>query len=156
MINYTNSNHWGAEIEWYICDKNNSIAVFASAGGYIPENLLGAIDFFLSFSENIRESRIISKDIFINKNISSILGIDDKKSLKRYLEDFIYLAERGLYVYDKTNIEEQFDDKYHLVASPLVPLKLRDLSTTIQANFVIYSNIDFDSLSDIASRELSN
>lgn len=51
---------------------------------------------------------------------------------KSYLSDFIYMAERGLYCFDKTLLNEFDDYKYHLVASPVVALTISDLPKEIR------------------------
>ncbi|MCX8523607.1 hypothetical protein OF897_06695 [Chryseobacterium formosus] len=62
------------------------------------------------------------------------------------------MTKKGLYSFDKTCVNNYFDSNYHLVASPSMPLTLKDLpkdifeilikATYAEGNLNITSNID--------------
>lgn len=55
----------------------------------------------------------------------------NRKVDENYLSDFIFMAEKGLYTFDKTLLNELNDNKYHLVVSPVVALTTDDLPLEI-------------------------
>lgn len=60
-----------------------------------------------------------------------LLNIFGSGADERYLRDFIYYTQRGLYSFDKTNLNNFTDNRYHLVATPINPLKIIDLPSDI-------------------------
>jgi len=65
----------------------------------------------------------------INPNLKVIMPTGE--ITKQYLEAFSEWAEKGLYAYDKTVLNNFSDANYHLVASPLKPLTVEDLPLEI-------------------------
>ncbi|GEM_PF-2907861 len=70
---------------------------------------------------------------------------------ERYLRDFIYFTQRGLYSFDKTHLNNFTDNRYHLVTTPVKPLEVTDLSpdilyiltqTKIEDNIKLISDLD--------------
>ncbi|WP_323136754.1 hypothetical protein [Chryseobacterium fluminis] len=70
---------------------------------------------------------------------------------ERYLRDFIYFTQRGLYSFDKTHLNNFTDNLYHLVTTPVKPLEVTDLSpdildiltqTKIEDNIKLISDLD--------------
>ncbi|MNR44772.1 hypothetical protein D3C85_1635500 [compost metagenome] len=68
-------------------------------------------------------------DVNLNDNLHIILN---SKPDERYLNDFVIMARKGLYTFDKTVLNNFADTNYHLVAFPLTPLKFSDLSEEIK------------------------
>lgn len=85
-------------------------------------------DLLISYFRNLPER----SEVIINPDLNSILmkgcrsGADE-----RYLEDYVFMAKKGFYSFDKTNPNHFTHPEYHLVASPKNPLKLEDLPENI-------------------------
>lgn len=111
-----------SDIDWFFTNTN-VIGFVASGGG----ELLGSV------VENWEESRLLASffkelpaktDIIINRGLDKIIN---GKADERYLADFITMAQRGIFAYDKTILGNFSDLNYHLVASPVVPFDFNDL-----------------------------
>jgi len=96
----------------------------ASAGGKLPESVSKS-------KENIETFALYFRGlpqrctVIVNPNLHRIIPtrtIDD-----RYLSDFVKMAHKGLYSFDKTILNSFLDPNYHLVAKPSRPLKISDL-----------------------------
>ncbi|WP_042722328.1 hypothetical protein [Flavobacterium sp. B17] len=123
---YTEIEQQSLDIDWFFTD-NNEIAFVASAGGKLPETIaeLGEENGILSsYFRNLPEI----SEIIINPQLKDIIP----NANESYLSDFINMAKKGIYAFDKTVLNNFLDSNYHLVASPKVPLKLKDLSPDIK------------------------
>lgn len=114
------------DIDWFFLNQDN-IAFVASGGGKLPNSvaqLHEKIGFISSFFRTLPEIA----DIVLNDELEVI-----KKGIvnEAYLRDFIYMAKRGLYAFDKTHLNNFANVEYHLVARPLEPLKINQLPTEI-------------------------
>lgn len=96
---------------------NSKLIHLASAGGQIPnrlsENDIQNEEFAAQISE-IEESF----EIEINQNLSEFVNIPENGQ-ERYLRDFVSMAKRGFYSYDKTRLGKFEDPFFHLVARPI-------------------------------------
>lgn len=130
---------------------NEKIIHLASAGGELPINLLNTDEYNDSFFDEIieLESEI---EVDINPNLLEILGTNSENqfNLEQYLYDFVEIAKKGIYSYDKTYIDDPESKKYHLVAKPknLQTLKLNTeklikIESKISTNFEIQ---DFENI----------
>ena len=122
---YTEIEQQSLDIDWFFTG-NNEIAFVASAGGKLPETIaeLGEKNGILSsYFRNLPEI----SDVIINPELKSILPDVNET----YLSDFINMAKKGIYAFDKTVLNNFLDSNYHLVASPKNPLKLKDLSPDV-------------------------
>lgn len=84
--------------------------------------------------DNLKERLILtdSSDIVINPELDSLLvKIFGNGADERYLQDFVSMTKRGLYSFDKTHLNNFLNYDYHLVASPMKPLTLKDLPQNI-------------------------
>ena len=73
-----------------------------------------------------------------------------------YCHSFVEMAKRGFYSFDKTNINDVQNNKYHLVAYP-IQYKISDLQLNLQS--FQCTTIDFNipnSLIDIDLIKISN
>ncbi|MGL6127558.1 hypothetical protein [Chryseobacterium artocarpi] len=122
---YTEIEQQSLDIDWFFTG-NNEIAFVASAGGKLPETIaeLGEKNGILSsYFRNLPEI----SDVIINPELKSILPDVNET----YLSDFINMAKKGIYAFDKTVLNNFLDSNYHLVVSPKNPLKLKDLSPNV-------------------------
>jgi len=127
-----------SDIDWFFTDQKN-IGFVASGGGKLPLSISNASENIQMLASYFRTLPDIS-EVEINPLLEEIMG--DGEVDADYLSDFIYMATKGLYSFDKTFVGEYSDDRYHLVAKPVTALKLSDLplhiaeavSQTISAN----------------------
>lgn len=107
--------------------KDNKKCIFlTSAGGRIP-NILADND----ISNEDFSSTVLSLEelyeVEINNNLVELLNLENETA---YLEDFLLMAKRGFYCYDKTNLGNFSDTMFHLVAKPKNADKLFKSSKT--------------------------
>lgn len=125
---------------------NNYIILshFATAGLHISDN-----SFFNSFHNDFRhflKNLTIPPFKFeLNPNLSEILSIkrelDREFNIDLYTSDFIKYAQKGLFSFDRTFIEDSSDIHFHLVAYPILNSNYNDLMNQIYG-FNFYFDID--------------
>ncbi len=111
------------DIDWFFVNKKK-IGFVASAGGRLPKSVADSRENIELLSSYFRALPVIS-EVELNEKLKAILPhheIDES-----YLSDFVLMAEKGLYTFDKTLVGNFSDNNYHLVAKPIVPLKVEDL-----------------------------
>jgi len=118
-MDVNNFEHQGVDADWFFLCENNIVFV-ASGGGKLPCSVLENWDIISELSSFFRGLPATCKTE-INPNLNEIIG---SKADANYLRDFVFMAERGLYAFDKTNLNNFNDTIYHLVASPKEPLNL--------------------------------
>lgn len=129
------------DIDWFFLDKNNYIGFIASGGGEIPLQIKNDNNYRLR--EYFNNAPDIDKNLEINKEIKSILGVFDEEKLNEILFDFIFIAKKGIYCFDKTILNNSSDTNYHKVVEPKTILKLENLPLDIQAKLQkVRLNID--------------
>ena len=116
-----------SDIDWFFVAEE-TIAFVASGGGRLPESVAKSNEqnellstFFRSLPE--------TSEVIINPDLSKIVtkSIDDQ-----YLSDFIFMAKRGLFSFDKTVLNNFSNLHYHLVAEPVNPLTFYQLPIEIR------------------------
>lgn len=118
------------DIDWFLTD-GKYIGFMASAGGRLPDSVAKSAENHKKLIHYFRNLPVIS-DFTINPELNSVLiEIYRSKADERYLEDYISMAKKGLYSFDKSNFNHFLDGNYHLVASPVNPLTLEDLPVDI-------------------------
>lgn len=122
---YTEIEQQTLDIDWFFTD-DNEIAFVASAGGKLPKAIAELGDENGLLSSYFRNLPNIS-EVVINPQLEDILQNVDEK----YLSDFINMSKKGLYSFDKTVLNDFSDYSYHLVAKPIAPITLNDLSANI-------------------------
>lgn len=117
---YTDIEIYTRDIDWFIYDSSNIHIHVASAGGILPymirindEQNEQNLELTNSLQEIYSE-----KEIEINPNIIELAQIKEQ-DLQFYLRDFISMAKKRFYSFDKTNIGNPEDTFYHLVAKPM-------------------------------------
>lgn len=107
------------DINWYFIDTFNRICVVASGGGILPQYIINHIDKNDAIHKmvlELNENYDIGRNELIN--IKSI-QLEVKNVLDNYFSEFEKLARKGLYVYDRFNINDPEDQYYWLVAYPI-------------------------------------
>lgn len=102
------------DIDWF-CAINGIYVHVASAGGDIPN--------FINDRRVLRPSQRAAEaledintdeEVHINETFLRGMNVD----LEHYLPSFVYMAKKGFYSFDRTNIDNPNDGHYHLVAWP--------------------------------------
>ncbi|BFM45387.1 hypothetical protein CFS9_40280 [Flavobacterium sp. CFS9] len=135
------------DIDWFFSDANN-IAFVASGGGKLPKSIEKSKNYeiLVLYFRNLPDI----SEIKLNEDLDKILK---SKPDERYLNDFITMARKGLYAFDKTVLNNFKDTNYHLVAFPVKPLSFSDLSQEIKSklketiiNQKLYEIVNINSL----------
>jgi len=137
------------DIDWFFMN-DSFIGFVASGGGRLPDSAAKSIENNKSLTLFFRSLPAIS-DVIINPDLNKIVttAIDEM-----YLSDFVDMAKKGLFSFDKTNPNSFSDSNYHLVATPVDPLRFDQLPFEIKGileeskyNGEIESSIDINSIS---------
>lgn len=120
----------GIDLDWYALDLDERIAHLMSGGGVVP-NLLDeqSHDLLTDYFNNLPE--IEDNDVKISDQLNRYANFSTKQEKERYLQNFIKMAQRGIYSYDKTNLTMLDDPMYHLVTIPSKLLTVDDLPLRI-------------------------
>lgn len=146
-MNYSNETFCGEDIDWFSIDIENKIAFFASGGGAVPCSIDTEGNELLShYFRSLPE--IEDNEIIISPGLGNFRKFDSPMQMERYLEDFIFMAKRGLYAYDKTELGILLDPLYHLVVAPGIKLCSHDFpeDVYIQIRKTEYSGTFKDTL----------
>jgi hypothetical protein len=113
------------DIDWFFTDEKH-IAFVASGGGKLPKSIAESVDYNLlsNYFRNLPEKT----EVKINENLREILKMVPDE---RYLADYLAMAKKGIYSFDKTVLNNFLEPNYHLVASPISPLMIWDLPEEI-------------------------
>ena len=115
------------DFDWFFTDTKN-IGSVASAGAQLPKSVLRSkenLELLTSFFEELPPIT----EAIINPRLQEFkLGV---KLHEIDLSNFIFMAERGLYSFDKALAGNLGDNRYCLVASPAVALTIQDLPPEI-------------------------
>lgn len=99
---------------------------FATAGGYIPENIISN-PIHNQIRSFLLNQNSLNFEYKVNPFLDEILSLKfeaqniNKEDFNReaYLHDFISYAKKGCFSFDRTFISNHFDRKFHLVAYPI-------------------------------------
>ncbi|WP_438426241.1 hypothetical protein [Aquimarina macrocephali] len=111
------------DIDWFFVDMNNEIGFVASGGGRLPNSIA---DNKYNLSSYFRNLSNIS-DYKLNNDL---LKIGETETLKQYF-DFILLAKKGLYCFDKIDLNNFDDTRYNLIVKPVRGLKVDEIPSNI-------------------------
>lgn len=130
------------DIDWFFID-DSKIGFVASAGGKLPNSVANLDENIGKISSYFR-SLPEKTEVIVNGKLEKIKNTNITDN---YLKDFLYMAKRGLYTFDKTSLNNFSDTNYHLVVKPKEHLKIEELPNEIidLINNTIYKgNIDID------------
>lgn len=127
---YTEIEQQTLDIDWFFTDSKH-IGFTASGAGKLPESVARSSEKnekLVSYFRNLPEI----SDVVVNPKLNDLLiEIFGTGADERYLQDFIFMTKKGLYSFDKTNLNNFFDYDYHLVTSPKNPLTISELPKDI-------------------------
>ena len=139
------------DIDWFFI-ADDKIGFVASAAGKLPQSVTildEKIGIISSYFRNLPERTTV----IINDKLEEIKNTSINEN---YLGDFVYMAKRGLYAFDKSLLNNFSDLTYHLVAKPQQPLSLKELpneifdlikKTTYDGNLNMVDKINIHSIS---------
>lgn len=103
------------DLDLFFRDNEKFIHI-ATAGGQIPTFLANNDILNEAFAAEIKQS-IGNSQIQTNPNLLQILQLTEDR-LEYYLQDFVEMAKRGFYSYDKSKLGSFENRLFHLVAWP--------------------------------------
>ncbi len=117
-----------SDIDWFFTDGID-VGFIASAGGRLPNSISNrsvvSVQFLASYFKDLPKRC----DFIINPNLNNI--ITHETDINEYLSCFIKMAEKGLFTFDKTVLNNFSDTNYHLIAKPINPIKFNSLPQEI-------------------------
>lgn len=144
---YSISEQVANDIDWYFVDHQGALMHLTSAGGRLPDIVVERN------TENDLINRVVNTlpeqfEVEINQELDGIVLFEDQNLRALYLEDFVAMAKRGLFSYDKTVLGDFNEPRYHLVAGPkegflkaeLLPENLRSLLFTSNSAELAHTN----------------
>jgi len=132
-MKYTEDIQMTIDIDWFAVDLDGVIVHFASGGGKIPNSVAFNQSDTKKITQYFRDLPVKASDFKVSQTLDHIIKFPSRESQERYLNDFIEMANRGLYSFDKTEPGNFSNKQYHLVVSPESTLKLDSLPEDIQA-----------------------
>jgi hypothetical protein len=115
-MSYSLTEQYSRDIDFYVLNIHLGFLHFASAGAKLPSiiegNDLNNEELHLAVLE-----LPFDFEYEVNPNLGEILELNEEQ-LTTYRADFVEMAKRGLYSFDKTKINNQEDQTYHIVAWP--------------------------------------
>lgn len=106
------------DFDWFFVDEGDHLCHVASAAGRLPERVsVLEVEELQSMSSTVRQlpTRF---EYEINPQLEEFKFFENELQRLEYLSDFIEFAKRGLYSFDKSNINSFEHSGYHLVAYP--------------------------------------
>jgi len=134
----TEAEQQGLDIDWFFTDGDN-IGFVASGGGKLPLSISNSSRSDIEEVAHYFRSLPIIGDAIVNPNLNEAMG--DRVVNDRYLADFVAMAKRGLYAFDKNILNSFTDTNYYLVATPTYPIQLQELPPVI-TNRVIQTRVN--------------
>lgn len=132
-MEYTEEMQSYLDIDWFAIDQKGHVMQFASLGGIIPQSVAKYKEdneFVLDYFKN---TKVLSVSVTINDDLSTQSKFLTEKSYDDYIRSAVSMAQKGLFAFYKSDINNFDDTNYHLVASPLVPLLFSELPMEIQS-----------------------
>ena len=126
---------YSKDIDWFFTLNGVNIHV-ASAGGMIPD-VMNDREKLRSVQKAVFNFRPLYKENQIIRNIDFItykLGIQDTAQQERYFSSFVEMSMKGFISLDRTNINNPYDNTYHVVCMP-PELKHFELNCTIYKSY---------------------
>ena len=119
-------NFIGIDYNWFLSDKYGNISILASAGGFIPSFIYEQINMHEKLSLYIMSVPDMC-EVKVSTCPNIILEKDANGQTDKYVESFSRFSRKGVFAYDKHDLEDLFDDKYNLVVTPEKKLKIESL-----------------------------
>lgn len=134
------------DIDWF-CIINNQYIHVASAGGQIPSQI-NERDTLRKIQHQVSEAEYIYSDDEILINTAFLRQkFDNVEKIEDYIKSFKDMAKKGFSSFDRTNLCDLNDNKYHMVCQPRKPGKC-----VLEGNDLVASyNIGIEKMLEITS-----
>jgi hypothetical protein len=123
------------DIDWFFTN-GEFIAFAASAGGKLPDSVAKSKENLDSLSDYF-DSLPYKSEVIINPDLKNIVK---SKITEESVGHFDNMGRKGLFAFDKTKMNGFTDPNYHLVISPVVPLKIELYQILKQSLILIQLN----------------
>jgi hypothetical protein len=113
------------DIDWFFTN-HEYIGFGASGGGLLPASVAKSKEdneFLVLYFNNLPERC----EVIINSHLNKIIKRPDES----YLFSFVEMAKKGIFAFDRTEPGNYSDHNYHLVATPVNPIKIDELPLEI-------------------------
>lgn len=123
------------DIDWF-CVINGFYVHVASAGGALPE-AINDREKLRTLQHNV----FIAPDIFADEDIevnthflNTRFGnnLAPQEQIDNYLLSFKAMARKGFISFDRTNILDSRDNKYHVVCKPINPIMIQGIGELVK------------------------
>lgn len=119
------------DIDWFATDPKGMVVYFASGGGRIPNTVASHPKENKMLTKYFRGLPVVNDKVVINPNLKDYVSFPNSTAKEQYLADFIMMAQRGFFSFDKTNLGDFSNDSYHLVAIPQNPITCHNFPLNI-------------------------
>lgn len=106
------------DIDWF-CIVNGIFVHLASAGGILPMSFRNR-DTLRTLQHNVamapylfEEEDVVDNEAFLNQRFA-----DNRKGRESYVVSFREMARKGFVSMDRTNLQNPYDNRYHIVCMP--------------------------------------
>ena len=106
------------DIDWF-CIVNGIYVHLASAGGILPMSFRNR-DTLRTLQHNVamapylfEEEDVVDNEAFLNQRFA-----DNRKGRESYVVSFREMARKGFVSMDRTNLQNPYDNRYHIVCMP--------------------------------------
>ncbi|MDI9341696.1 MAG: hypothetical protein QM534_14085 [Sediminibacterium sp.] len=110
------------DFDCFFIDKKFTVSHLASAGVRPFDSIIRNWESYDTIISYFKDLPIISHEVMVNCDLNKYVQLMEEQSLANYLGSFKYFAERGLYSFDKTILNDVMDTQFHLVAYPSVSI----------------------------------
>lgn len=114
---YTSEEQLYHDLNWYFIDHWKRICHVASAGGILPK-IISEDDVNNDKFNDIVLNLPERYNVIRNKSVENIILQQGIQNFESYFKDFDTMARKGLYSFDKFDLENPDDPRYFLVAYP--------------------------------------
>ena len=124
------------DIDWF-CIVNGIYVHLASAGGILPMSFRDR-DTLRTLQHNVamapylfEEEDVVDNEAFLNQRFA-----DNRKGRESYVVSFREMARKGFVSMDRTNLQNPYDNRYHIVCRPrnLDERSLQELDVPVISN----------------------
>lgn len=124
------------DIDWF-CIVNGIYVHLASAGGILPMSFRDR-DTLRTLQHNVamapylfEEEDVVDNEAFLNQRFA-----DNRKGRESYVVSFRDMARKGFVSMDRTNLQNPYDNRYHIVCMPrnLDERSLQELEIPVISN----------------------